>query len=95
MKDAPERIASRLNDLLEKDPKAVQSLLENRVPTNRAVAESESFVVTADGTDEGYENPRIGLLGVLNGLVGPSHVIEAVLEEDGSVREFRARPFET
>jgi len=92
---APERMASRLNDLLEKDPEAVQSLLENRIPTNREVAESESFVVKANGTEEGYEHPRIGLLGVLNGLLGPSQKIGAVLEENGSVREFRARLSET
>jgi hypothetical protein len=59
------RIISSLNEYLAIDPQAIHSLIEYRVPTNQALTDHPSVQVNAEG-----EVPVVGLLGILNGIVG-------------------------
>lgn len=55
-----------LNDLLERDPEALHTLMETRVPCNDALADHPTVQVGTreDGTAE------VGILGILNGMFG-------------------------
>jgi hypothetical protein len=81
------RVCSYLNELLAADPRAVRSLVENRVPCNEALAAHPTCQVHADGF--------VGLLGLLNGLCGKQAdgwgYIVAFLDEDGEGRIERFR----
>ncbi len=59
------RMVDVLNEALAADPDALQSLVFHRVPCNAELADHRSIQVMedADGT-------RVGLLGVLNGVLG-------------------------
>ena len=59
------RIIDSLNEYLAIDPSALHHLIEFRVPTNQALADHPSVQVNAEG-----ETPVVGLLGILNGIVG-------------------------
>lgn len=55
-----------LNELVEINQEAVENLIEQRVECNKKLADHPTVQVTAyDG-----EHPKVGLLGVLNGLFG-------------------------
>ena len=59
------RIIDSLNEYLAIDPIAIHHLIEYRVTTNQALADHPSVQVNAEG-----EAPVVGLLGILNGIVG-------------------------
>lgn len=54
-----------LNELRSIDPSAVAALIESRVPCNEELAQHE----TCQTSGTAYE-PRVGLLGVINGAFG-------------------------
>ena len=54
-----------LNRVFEADPKAISDLIEARVPCNRQLADDPTVQVSED--DGKY---LVGLLGIVNGLVG-------------------------
>jgi len=67
----PQPIIDFFNDLLEKDPEAIKGLVNERVSINWDLANNEDLTVIVDKDCDGNNiNPRIGFLGVLNGLVG-------------------------
>ena len=62
-----ERVVGFLNELLKIDPKAMNALVNARVPCDALMDHvSVQVQVTAEGA-------RVGLLGFLNGLVGVHH----------------------
>jgi hypothetical protein len=60
-----QRIVDFLNELVAIDREAIEQLIEFRVPCNQALADHTTVQVES----QGY-GPRVGLLGLLNGLVG-------------------------
>lgn len=62
-KETFEKIINYLNELLEVDATAVESLVSNRVPCNEAMANHPTVSVSGRGEDY-----SVGLLGFLNGL---------------------------
>ena len=60
-----------LNEMLEADAEALQSLVEDRCPCNEAMAEHPTIQV-GERTGEPLAEKRweVGLLGVMNGLFG-------------------------
>lgn len=79
-------VCDLFNDIVGKDSQCANALVMSRVPCNEAIAEHPTIQVQAD---EGGANPRVGLLGFLNGLFGMGDdgmgPICIVLEEDGRV----------
>ena len=62
----PQDVVNLLNEVLALDPKAMNSLMIQRVPCNPALAEHPSVQVGIDGGG-GY---CFGVLGLFNGLFG-------------------------
>ena len=56
-----------LNEALELDQEAVQKLIDYRVPCNDDLADHETIQVLAN---EDGSNTRVGLLGIINGILG-------------------------
>lgn len=69
-KDLAKHIVDFLNELLVLDPEAIHSLIEYRVPCNQQMADHSTVQVM--GVDLKGKEPsfKMGLLGLLNGLVG-------------------------
>lgn len=61
-----QQVVDFLNSLLTVDRDAVDALIKNRVPCNTAMREHPTVQVDIDETKQA----RVGLLGILNGLVG-------------------------
>ena len=57
----------RLNEISKADPVAMEWLLENRTTCTKKLADHPSVQVYAA---EDGEPPRVGMLGILNGIVG-------------------------
>ena len=57
------RLADYLNELVAIDGDALGKLLETRLEVNAAMAAHPTVIVTTDNP------PRLGLLGLLNGLI--------------------------
>lgn len=58
-------LIERLNEISRTDPVAMTKLVSARVPCNEEMASHSSVQV-----DCSTEHPTVGLLGILNGLVG-------------------------
>lgn len=82
----------RLNEIARHDPEAIAKLIEQRVPCNDEMAEHPTVQVNTD-----YGGPRVGVLGLLNGLVGAIDegklkgygFIAAVYDDNGTFLRFR------
>jgi hypothetical protein len=86
-----------LNELLEADSDCIKTLLETRVPCNEKLMNHESVTAICDSDSDGNPvNPRVGLLGVINGLLGVGqdgwHYIAAEIDEDGNLHRFLETP---
>jgi hypothetical protein len=55
-----------LNDLVQLDPEAIEKLVEYRVPCNKSLLD-HPHVQTYQAI---LETPRLGMLGILNGIFG-------------------------
>lgn len=89
----PELVVDFFNRLLSADHEAVSSLIGWRVSVNQKLAEHPNFLVLVDSDKDGNPtNPRIGLLGILNALVGisPSGFgrIGAEFDEEANIHRF-------
>lgn len=93
----PGVVVKYLNELLEADNEAIKSLVQHRVKTNDKMMEHPSICVMCDSDENGNPiNPVVGLLGVINGLVGLGqngwHYIAAEFDEDGNLHRFLETP---
>lgn len=66
MEKAIDRVLSVLNTALKMDYEAICSLVELRVPCNEELANHPTIQVSADG-----KQTKVGLVGVLNGVIEP------------------------
>lgn len=77
-----------LNELIALDPEAMRALVEHHVPANQGLVDHPTVQVS------GYDGapPKVGLLGILNGLFGTDEegwgVISALFEDDGRLVKF-------
>ncbi len=82
-----------LNGLLQTDPEAVRALVETRVPCNEAMAQHPSVQVSVD---DGVEQRTVGLLGILNGLIGVDDdgwgFLAAEFDDEGKLTRFLLTP---
>lgn len=79
-----------LNDVLRLDPRAINELCEHRVLCNEKLAHHSTTTTTTQVVADG-DSWRVGLLGILNGLVGIKDgvgYITAVYGDDGSLQRF-------
>ena len=76
-----------LNEMLALDPKATNTLVETRVPCNKALEEHHSIAVT--------EDREVGLLGILNGIFGQDgHAFIGARFQKGKLISFNHKPVE-
>lgn len=84
-------IVAFLNELVKVDPKALQALIESRVECNEIIAKHPSVQVQT--TEQGH---RLGVLGLLNGLVGSTDsFIAASFDKSGQLIGFTILGSET
>lgn len=84
-------VVDYLNELMGIDPILMHALIETRLSCNQAL--SDHSTVQVGGT---VGSPTVGLLGILNGLVGVRDdqwgYITAVYEEAGKLTHFTVSP---
>jgi len=83
-----------LNEAFRADPEAMSALIETRVSCNESLASHPTIQVLAG---EDGSNPKVGLLGILNGLFGVrgdgrGHIEATYDDSSGSFAGFRAGP---
>ena len=88
-----EGVVEYLNDILETDADSLKKLIEFRVDCNDDLMAHENVLVLCDHDSKGNPvNPRVGLLGVLNGMLGLRESgmgqIAAEFDEDGHLHRF-------
>ena len=67
----PEIVINLLNDFNSKDPEALAQLINFRVNCNEKLVQHETIQVLCESDAAGnIINPKVGLLGILNGLIG-------------------------
>ncbi len=81
----PQQTVDYLNELLAIDPAAITSLVELRVTIDKKI-EDHPTAVPAEGPHGSY---MLGLLGVINGMVGPAERVTAVFNDAGQIINFR------
>ena len=91
----PEDVAGLLNEMLDIDPVSTKALIKHRVVCNHKMKKHYDLQINVD--DPNF--PKIGLLGVLNGLFGKSPkgngFIVAKISEGGQYLNFFVkRPLE-
>ena len=75
-----QEIVDVLNNLFETDPNAIDALMCNRVPVNEDLLEHPTAMCHVK--NEGCDFPTIGLLGVLQAIVGiDGELIEACYDD--------------
>jgi len=88
-----DQLIKSLNEFVATDQEAIKLLIENRVPCNEEMKNHPTIQVQCD--KEG-NNPEVGLLGILNGLIGIHHsgwgYLSAEMEEGGRLIEFKRSP---
>lgn len=82
-----ERVLKQLNQLAEADPDAMHALIEHREKVNDKI-EGLSNNDTVFFEDENGQI-LLGVLGVINGILGPEHKISGVYGDDGKLKSFR------
>jgi hypothetical protein len=80
-------ICEFLNELVNLDRNAVQQLVAQRVPCNEGIVNHPTAQVPMDEE----LSPCIGLLGVLNGLVGGGYIVAVYDNDNGQLQYFLAR----
>ncbi len=60
---------SFLNEILDLNPNLIQKLINDRFPCNQSICDHPTIQVHAPISTKGQQ-PRVGLLGILNGLFG-------------------------
>lgn len=81
-----EKFLRMLNWVLEHDPQSMEALIEYRRPVNEKVNQSP-LVITM--VDKDGKNPKLGLLGFINGFLGEdTNHIAAVFDEDNKLINF-------
>lgn len=88
-----DHLIAGLNEIARTDKIALGALIEHRVPCNDELAGHPTVQVH----DDGINPTTVGLLGILNGLVGVIETgprkdwgfIAAVFEKDGTLSHFR------
>jgi hypothetical protein len=74
-----QEVCDLLNEMLKMDYSCTHALINNRVQCNQALADHPTVQVRQ------YEKnhlPKVGLLGILNGLFGPQGQIRMIVDEN-------------
>jgi len=84
----PEDVVALLNEMLDIDPVATQLLVKQRIRCNHKMKKHNDLQINLDNNND----PKVGLLGVLNGLFGKSPkgygFILAQISEGGQYLKF-------
>lgn len=92
-----EAVVAALNSLVEADRECLTKMIDMRVPCNTTLLDHPTAQVVCDGAVNGEViNPRIGLLGVVNGLLGITEqgwgYIAAEMDEEGNFHRYVQNP---
>lgn len=92
-----EYVINFLNELTKIDKNAIEKLIECRVLCNEKLAEHESVQVVANMEENAGKSYSVGILGILNGLVGVHDesgwgYIAAVYDDNGKFEKFEQTP---
>lgn len=80
------QIIKRLNEAYEADPKAIESLFNNRISCNDKIADHPTFIVSDTST-----GPTLGILGILNGILADftkERIAAMIDDETKSIKGF-------
>ena len=93
----PDLVINFMNEVFEKDPDAIKGLIESRVSCNEDLMNHDTVQVLCKADDEGKAtDPTVGILGVLNGLIGKHETgwgyMAAEFDEDGNLHRFVRTP---
>jgi len=88
-----DKVIEILNELVQTDHDAIKNLIETRVPCNDELKNHETVQVQCD---KNGDNPEVGLLGILNGLIGKHDncwgYLAAEMEDGGKLLGFVHTP---
>ncbi len=83
-------VVEYLDELIKIDPKAMQALVEARVPCGDALSDHPTVQCGIRKDGEGAE---VGLIGILNGLCGALEdgygAVSVIVEQDGTLQGAR------
>lgn len=85
-----DRVILMLNQLMDADPMAIQGLIEYRQRVNESVENLEDNDVVLVEDDIGQ--PLLGVLGIINGILGPGYTIGSKRDENGNLTKFIPSP---
>ena len=89
-KEMQDRVLTTLRAVLATDADALRDLFEYRVLVSDAFMERDEPIVVHAYDDDGNEAPpKLGVLGLINGILGHDFKICAVYEDDGTVSGVR------
>lgn len=88
--DLRERVLMLLNTLVSLDPQALHQLAEARVPVSTKLADARETDAVVFRDRGGALS--LGLIGVINGILGSKHRIAGLYGDDGKLVHFQ--PFE-
>lgn len=82
-----------LNEVVEKDPEAANSLFGHRVECNKKIADHPTIQVSMYPPDN---TPKIGIIGILNGMFGIQKdgfgALAAEVDDNGKIIQFVETP---
>lgn len=83
----PHQMVEYLNEVLDIDTRAINDLLNHRVPANQKLIEHPTVAVN--------DEDQVGLLGILNGVFSPINTIYSLTDEQtGQCLQFMVDEFE-
>lgn len=84
-------VIAMLNEIQQLNPELMTDITMTRYPCNHAIRDHKTVQAHCFG-DSSIEKPKVGLIGILNGLIGidKNHFgpIAAILEENGTLNGF-------
>jgi DNA-directed RNA polymerase subunit F len=83
-----DRVLEFLNELVEADPAALHSLCEQRVYVNKKLENLNSPVVLLQGLAKS-DQLQLGIIGIINGILGEFYKIAGVYGDDGKLQSFK------
>lgn len=86
-RDLQRRVLKVLEHILEHEAGALRTLLETRVSVGDKFLDADDDVVVQI-ENVGRPEPKLGVLGIINGILGSDNRIMVTIEDDGSLSGF-------
>jgi len=88
--DLQTHVLNIMNEVLLYEPEALRDIIEHRAPVlgDKLLSRYSPVVVQVDNVKTST-NPKLGVLGLINGILGNDHRIMAIFEDDGRITSFK------